>query len=237
MEGYGLSEATCASNFNLPQPGGYRFGSVGRTLPGIDVRIAADGEVQVHGPNVFAGYYGNDAATRAVMTDDGWLATGDLGAFDADGFLSITGRKKDLIVTASGKNVAPAFLEDRLRAHWLVDQCVLVGDRRPYIGALITLDAEFFVQWKREHRKPAAARVADLRRDPDLVSTLQVAVDEANNLVSRAEAIRRFRIVPGSFVVGDELTPTQKVRRDYVLAKLSADVEALYATDSTAASR
>jgi long-chain acyl-CoA synthetase len=234
LEGWGLTETSAAVTLNLPAA--QRIGSVGRPLPGCAVRINPDGEVLARGPNVFAGYWHNDHVTAEAFDDDGWFHTGDLGALD-DGYLSITGRKKDLIVTASGKNVAPAFLEDRLRAHWLVDQCVLVGDRRPYIGALITLDAEFFVQWKREHRKPAAARVADLRRDPDLVSTLQVAVDEANNLVSRAEAIRRFRIVPGSFVVGDELTPTQKVRRDYVLAKLSADVEALYATDSTAASR
>ena len=234
LEGWGLTETSAAVTLNLPAA--QRIGSVGRPLPGCAVRINPDGEVLARGPNVFAGYWHNDHVTAEAFDDDGWFHTGDLGALD-DGYLSITGRKKDLIVTASGKNVAPALLEDRLRAHWLIDQCVLVGDRRPYIGALITLDAEFFVQWKREHHKPPAARVADLRRDPDLVSTLQIAVDEANNLVSRAEAIRRFRIVPGSFVVGDELTPTQKVRRDYVLAKLSADVEALYATDSTAASR
>ena len=234
LEGWGLTETSAAVTLNLPAA--QRIGSVGQPLPGCAVRIDPDGEVLVRGPNIFDGYWHNDPATAEAFDDDGWFHTGDLGALD-DGYLSITGRKKDLIVTASGKNVAPAFLEDRLRAHWLIDQCVLVGDRRPYIGALITLDAEFFVQWKREHHKPPAARVADLRRDPDLVSTLQIAVDEANNLVSRAEAIRRFRIVPGSFVVGDELTPTQKVRRDYVLRKLSADVEALYATESTAASR
>lgn len=234
LEGWGLTETSAAVTLNLPAT--QRIGSVGRPLPGCAVRIDPGGEVLAKGPNIFAGYWHDDPATAEAFDADGWFHTGDLGALD-DGYLSITGRKKDLIITASGKNVAPAFLEDQLRAHWLIDQCVLVGDRRPYIGALITLDAEFFIQWKREHHKPTSARVADLRRDPDLMSTLQTAIDAANELVSPAEAIRRFRIVPGSFVVGDELTPTQKVRRDHVLAKLCVDVEALYATGSTAASR
>lgn len=230
LEGWGLTETSAAVTLNLP--GEQRIGTVGPPLPGCAARLDTDGEVLVRGPNVFHGYWRNDAATEEVFDEDGWLRTGDLGVLDGE-YLVITGRKKDLIVTASGKNVAPALLEDRLRAHWLVDQCVLVGDRRPYVGALVSLDPEPFARWKHEHHKPSGASATDLREDPDLVATLQDAVDEVNRAVSAAEAIRRFRVVPGPFVVGEELTPTQKVRRDYVLTKLAADVDALYASRAT----
>ncbi len=142
------------------------------------------------------------------------------------------GRKKDLIVTASGKNVAPAFLEDRLAAHWLIEQCVVVGDRRQYITALVALDPESFEEWKAEHHLPSSATVADLHEDPALREAVQGAIDEVNEEVSRPEQIKRFRIVPGYFTVGDQLTPTQKTRRQHVLAQFAGDVEALYAEDA-----
>ncbi len=225
LEGWGLTETTAAVTLNLPAA--QRIGSVGRPLPGCGVRIAGDGEVLVRGGVVFGGYWDNAAATAATF-DDGWLRTGDLGTLDDDGFLSITGRKKDLIVTAGGKNVAPAYFEDRLRAHWLIDQCVVVGDRRPYIAALITLDPQGFTLWKQNHQRPPGASIADLRDDPDLLAEVQAAIDQANRGVSRAEAIKRFLILRGPFTVGDELTPTQKVRRNYVLDRLVDEVETLY---------
>ncbi|MFI8227759.1 AMP-dependent synthetase/ligase [Streptomyces sp. NPDC085900] len=226
LEGWGLTETT--SGVTLDLPGAQRVGSVGRPLPGCAVRIGPGGEVLVKGPNVFGGYLHDEEATAEAFDDDGWFRTGDVGELD-DGYLTVTGRKKDLIVTAVGKNVAPAPLEDRLRAHWLIDQCVLVGDRRPYIGALITLDPEFLTWWGREHDRSWAGGVAELRDDPELRSAVQAAVDEANRTVSAAESIRRFRILGRGFAVGEELTPSQKVRRGYVTAKFAADIEALYA--------
>jgi len=225
LEGYGLTETTAAITSNLPAA--QRIGTVGRPLPGCAIRIAGDGEVLVKGDSVTTGYWKNEPATHEAIDQDGWLHTGDLGQLD-DGYLSITGRTKDIIVTAGGKNIAPAFYEDRLRAHWLVDQCVLVGDRQPYLAALISLDAQAFEQWKADRGRPAAATLAELRDDPELTATAQGAIDEVNSLVSQAEAIRRFRILPGQFAIGDELTPTQKVRREYVLAKLSDEVQSLY---------
>jgi long-chain acyl-CoA synthetase len=225
LEGYGLTETTAAITTNLPAA--QRIGTVGRPLPGCAIRIADDGEVLVKGDSIITGYWRNEQATHEAIDQDGWLHTGDLGRLD-DGYLSITGRAKDIIVTAGGKNIAPAFYEDRLRAHWLVDQCVLVGDRLPFLAALISLDAQAFEQWKTDHGRPAAATLAELRDDPELTATVQSAIDEVNSLVSQAEAIRRFRILPGEFAVGDELTPTQKVRREYVLAKLSDEVQSLY---------
>jgi long-chain acyl-CoA synthetase len=225
LEGYGLTETTAAITSNLPAA--QRIGTVGRPLPGCAIRIADDGEVLVKGDSVTTGYWKNEPATHEAIDQDGWLHTGDLGQLD-EGYLRITGRTKDIIVTAGGKNIAPAFYEDRLRAHWLIDQCVLVGDRRPYLAALISLDAQAFEQWKADRGRPAAATLAELRDDPELTATAQSAIDEVNSLVSQAEAIRRFRILPGQFAIGDELTPTQKVRREYVLAKLSDEVQSLY---------
>jgi long-chain acyl-CoA synthetase len=227
LEGWGLTETTAGVTLNLPD--NQRIGSVGQPLPGCTVRIAASGEVLTKGPNTFAGYWHNEPATRAAFDSDRWFHTGDLGQLH-DGYLTITGRQKDLIITSGGKNVAPAMLEDRLRAHWLIDECVLVGDGRPYIGALISLDSQQFAAWAREHHKSPGAAIAALRDDADLRSTLQAAIDEANRTVSAAEAIKRFRIVAKPFTVGAELTPTQKVRRNYVFAKFASDIEALYAS-------
>jgi long-chain acyl-CoA synthetase len=225
LEGYGLTETTAGTTLNLPRA--QRIGTVGRPLPGCTVRTTVDGEVLVKGPNVFEGYWHNEPATREAFDDQGWLYTGDLGELH-DGYLTITGRCKDLIITAAGKNVAPAIHEDRLRAHWLIEECVVVGDRRPYIGALIMVDQLALGAWKNEHNRPETATVAELRDDPDLLADVRIAVDEANAAVSSAEGIKRFRIVSGELVVGEDLTPTQKVRRAHVLARLADEVEALY---------
>jgi long-chain acyl-CoA synthetase len=225
LEGWGLTETAAAVTLNLPAA--QRIGTVGRPLPGCEVRLADDGEVLVRGGVVFSGYWRNDAATDDAF-DGGWLRTGDTGTLDADGYLTIVGRKKDLIVTAGGKNIAPTYLEDQLRRHWLIDQCVLVGDRRPYIAALITLDPDGLVHWLLTHGRPADTTVAQVRDDPELRSAVQTAVDAVNRTVSRAEAIKRFRILAGPFTIGDELTPTQKVRRQHVLDKLAHEVDALY---------
>jgi long-chain acyl-CoA synthetase len=227
IEGYGLTETCSAVTMNLPAR--QRIGSVGRPIPGCTIRIADDGEVLIKGGNVFQVYWRNDAATREVFEDDGWFRSGDLGELDDDGYLTITGRKKDILVTSSGKNVAPTVLEDRLRAHWLVSQCVVVGDARPFIGALVTIDVEAFTPWKVQADKPAMASVADLREDPDLLAALQSAVDDANKAVSGAEAIKKIRVLTADFTEdGEELTPTLKVKRHIVLKTYGAEIEALY---------
>jgi long-chain acyl-CoA synthetase len=226
IEGYGLTETCSAVTLNLPAR--QRIGSVGRPIPGCTIRIADDGEVLIKGGNVFQGYWRNDEATREVFDEDGWFRSGDLGQLDNDGYLTITGRKKDILVTSSGKNVAPAVLEDRLRAHWLISQCLVVGDARPFIGALVTIDIEAFTPWKEQAGKPAAASVADLREDPDLLAAVQSAVDDANKAVSGAEAIKKIRVLTDDFTEGEELTPTLKVKRHIVLKTYGVDVEALY---------
>jgi long-chain acyl-CoA synthetase len=226
IEGYGLTETCSAVTLNLPAR--QRIGSVGRPIPGCTIRIADDGEVLIKGGNVFQGYWRNDEATREVFDEDGWFRSGDLGQLDNDGYLTITGRKKDILVTSSGKNVAPAVLEDRLRAHWLVSQCLVVGDARPFIGVLVTIDIEAFTPWKEQAGKPAAASVADLREDPDLLAAVQSAVDDANKAVSGAEAIKKIRVLTDDFTEGEELTPTLKVKRHIVLKTYGVDVEALY---------
>ena len=227
LEGYGLTETSPATNSNTPAS--QKIGTVGRPIPGCTIRIAPDGEVLVKGHMVFQGYWANEPATKEMIDSDGWLHTGDLGALDDEGFLTITGRKKDLIITAAGKNVAPSVLEERLRSHWLIGECLAVGDAKPYIAALITLDPETFAQWKAEHGKPETATMAQLGDDPDLRAEVQAAVDYANEAVSRAEAIKQFTIVPGEFTEeGGQLTPTQKVRRNVVTQQYAAQIAALY---------
>ena len=227
LEGYGLTETCAGVTLNLP--GRQHIGSVGRPIPGCTIRIADDGEVLIKGGNVFAGYWHNEEATREVFDQDGWFHSGDLGQLDDEGYLTITGRKKDILVTSSGKNVTPMVLEDRLRAHWLVSQCIVVGDRRPFIGALVTVDADAFEPWKTETGKPATASVADLHEDPDLLAALQLAVDDANQAVSAAEAIKKFRVLTVDFTEeSGELTPTLKVKRHIVMKTFGPDVEALY---------
>jgi long-chain acyl-CoA synthetase len=226
MEGWGLTETVGPITMNRPAV--QRIGSVGLPLPGCAVRIAADGEIEVEGPDVFQGYWQDQAATAAAF-DGRWLRTGDLGRVDDDGYVYVTGRKKEMLITAGGQHVAPSALEDTVREHWLIAECVVAGDRRPYVAALVTLDEEAFARWKKRQGKPAGATIGELRDDPDLRAVVQQAVDRANQAVSRPETIKRFRILPGPFQVGAELTPTGKVRRDYVLAKYASDIDALYA--------
>ncbi|CDO06461.1 long-chain fatty acid--CoA ligase [Mycolicibacterium cosmeticum] len=226
-EGYGLTETSAAITAN--QIGALKVGSVGKLLPGNSMRLGPDDELLVKGGVVFGGYWHNEEATKEAFTD-GWFHTGDLGAIDDDGFLTIVGRKKEIIVTAGGKNVAPAVLEDRLRAHPLISQAMCVGDQQPYIAALITIDPEAFPGWKQRNSKDAAATVADLATDPDLLAEVELAVKDANQVVSKAEAIRKFRILPVDFTEDTgELTPTLKVKRKVVAQKFAADIDALYA--------
>jgi long-chain acyl-CoA synthetase len=226
-EGYGLTETSAAITVNRVD--GLKVGSVGMLVPGNSMRINDDGELLVKGGVVFNGYWRNEDETKAVFSE-GWFHTGDLGAIDDDGFLTIVGRKKEIIVTAGGKNVAPALLEDRLRAHPLVSQAMCVGDAQPFIAALITIDPEAFPGWKERNGKDAAATVADLVDDPDLNAEIELAVKEANQVVSKAEAIRKFRILPVDFTEDTgELTPTLKVKRKVVAEKFASDIEALYA--------
>jgi long-chain acyl-CoA synthetase len=228
LEGYGLTETSPAIAANLY--GATRIGTVGRPLPGVTVRVTDDGEILAKGEIVFPGYWNNEAATDEVLDSDGWFHTGDLGALDDDGYLRITGRKKEIIVTAGGKNVAPAVLEDRLRAHPLISQCIVVGDRQPFIAALVTIDEEAWPKWLAEHGKSGDAAVADLREDKDLRNTVQRAVDEANKAVSRAEAIRVFRILPHDWTEETgELTPSLKVKRNVVMKEHADEIAAIYA--------
>ncbi len=228
LEGYGLTETSAAATVNRPSRN--KIGTVGLPLPGVGLRIAPDGEILITGPNVFPGYWGDEAATAEVLDSEGWLHTGDLGDLDEEGFLRVTGRKKELIVTAGGKNVAPAVLEDRLRAHPLISQAMVVGDKRPYIACLITLDPEALEHWKQQHSRPSDATADTLARDPELLAEIQAAVDEANQAVSRAESIRRFKVLPADFTeASGHLTPSLKVRRSVVAADFAAEIEELYA--------
>ena len=226
LEGYGLTETTAGSNLNLTSA--QRVGSVGRPLPGTTIRIADDGEVLIKGAIVMRGYWQNPAANAESFTSDGFFRTGDLGALDNEGFLSIVGRKKELIVTAGGKNVAPAVLEDRVRAHPLVSQCLVVGDNKPFIAALVTLDADAIKGWAAANKKTGAS-LADLAKDPDLIAVIQTAIDEANKAVSRAESIRKFAILATDFTVaGGQLTAKMSVKRHVVAQEFASEIEALF---------
>ena len=227
LEGYGLTETTGAATVNRPDR--VKIGTVGMPMPGVAIRIAEDGEILIRGVNVFPGYWRNEAATKEVFTEDGWFRTGDVGELDEEGFLRITGRKKEMIVTAAGKNVAPAVLEDRLRSHGLISQCMVVGDGKPFVAALITLDPEAFELWKERHGKPADATIAALRDDPDLIAAVQNAVDDANQAVSRAESIRKFRILDVDFTQeAGQLSVKLGIRRSVLLKDFAADIDALY---------
>ena len=225
LEGYGLTETTAAATVNTRAA--TRMGTVGRALPRFEVRIADDGEVLVRGGHVFGGYWHDKAATDAVLEADGWFHTGDLGTLD-DGFLTITGRAKEILVTSSGKNVAPAPLEDVLRAHPLVSQAMVVGDGRASIAALLTLDAESVTDWLSRHERQATP-VADLVEDPDLLAELRTAVAEANATVSSAESIKHIRVLPVDLTEeSGHLTPTMKLKRSVVAADFAAEIESLY---------
>jgi long-chain acyl-CoA synthetase len=227
-EGYGLTETTAAASVNHDEA--LRIGTVGRPLPGVDFRIGEDGEVLIRGGIVMRGYWRNEEATKEAIDSERFFHTGDLGELDSDGFLTITGRKKEILVTAGGKNVAPAVLEDRLRAHRLVSQCIVVGDQRPFIAALITLDAEALPGWLESKGKPADQTAEQVREDPELMAEIDAAVKEANKAVSQAEAIKRFTILGTDFTEDNGmLTPSLKLKRSVVMKQFDADVEELYA--------
>ncbi|WP_433529248.1 AMP-dependent synthetase/ligase [Micromonospora sp. CA-263727] len=226
-EGYGLTETSPAASANLPEF--TRIGTVGRPLPGVTIRIADDGEILISGDLIFQGYWHNEAATAEAITADGWFHTGDLGSLDGDGYLTITGRKKEIIVTAGGKNVAPAVLEDQVRAHRLISQCVVVGDRQPFIAALVTLDEEALPAWLESAGLPAGTDVETLRAHEGMRAEIQSAVDAANRSVSRAEAIKVFRILPRDFTEATgELTPSLKVKRQVVHKTYAAEIADIY---------
>ena len=226
LEGYGLTETTAGATLNLY--GAHRVGSVGRPIPGTSVKIAEDGEVLIRGPIVMQGYWQNDEANSEVFDGERWFKTGDLGKLDEEGFLYIVGRKKELIVTAGGKNVAPAVLEDRLRAHPLVSQCMVVGDNQPFIAALVTIDPDALKAWVANHKKDGAS-ITDLVNDPDLIAVIQTAVDDANKAVSKAESIRKFTILPTDFTIaGGHLTAKLSVKRHVVAKEFAKEIEALF---------
>jgi len=226
LEGYGLTETTAGATLNLTNH--LRVGSVGRPIPGNSVKIAEDGEVLISGPIVMRGYWQNDAANQEVF-DGQWFKSGDLGRLDDEGFLYITGRKKELIVTAGGKNVAPAVLEDRLRAHPLVSQCMVVGDNQPFIASLITIDQDMLKGWIAANNK-SGATLETLINDPDLLAVIQTAVDEANKAVSKAESIRKFTILPNDFTIaGGQLTAKLSLKRHVIGEQYAAEIAALFA--------
>ena len=226
LEGYGLTETTAGATLNLT--GAHRVGSVGRPIPGTSIKIAEDGEVLIRGAIVMGGYWQNDAANAEAFDSQGWFQTGDLGKLDDEGFLYIVGRKKELIVTAGGKNVAPAVLEDRLRAHPLVSQCLVVGDNQPFIAALVTIDQDALKGWVTNHKKEGAS-MADLANDPDLIAVIQTAVDDANKAVSKAESIRKFTILTTDFTIaGGHLTQKLSIKRHVVAKEFAKEIDQLF---------
>ncbi|MEO2132991.1 AMP-dependent synthetase/ligase [Microbacterium sp.] len=231
LEGYGLTETTAPATVNLATKS--KIGTVGPVLPGVGVRLADDGEVEVRGVNVFKEYWRNPDATAAAF-DDGWFKTGDIGAFDTDGFLTITGRKKEIIVTAGGKNVAPAALEDPIRANPIVGQVVVVGDQKPFISALITLDPEMLPAWLANNGLPADMSLSDAAKNPQVRAEVQRAVDIANKNVSRAESIRKFTILDSEWTeASGHLTPKMSIKRNVILNDFANEIEEIYTVPVT----
>ena len=226
LEGYGLTETTAGATLNFTKA--QKVGSVGKPLPGTTIKIAEDGEVLIKGGIIMKGYWQNDSANQDAFTSDGYFRSGDLGTLDSEGFLTIVGRKKELIVTSGGKNVAPAVLEDRVKAHPLVSQCLVVGDNKPYIAALVTIDPDAIKPWIIANKKDGA-NIKDLVNDPDLIAVIQTAIDDANKAVSRAESIRKFTILPVDFTIADgQLTAKLSVKRHVVGKQFAQEIEALY---------
>jgi long-chain acyl-CoA synthetase len=227
LEGYGLTETSASTTVNRPSAIG--IGTVGQPVPGASVKVAADGELLLAGDQIFVGYWNNPTATAEVLEADGWFHSGDIGEIDDRGFVRITGRKKELIVTAAGKNVAPAVLEDRLRSNFLVSQCMVVGDAQPFIGALVTLDPEAVPSWLKQNDRPENTAIADLVNDEAMRATIQSAVDEANKAVSQAEAIKKFTILPIDWTEeGGQMTPSMKLKRNIVMKDHEAEITAIY---------
>ena len=225
VEGYGLTECTTAASTNTHEA--YRFGTVGRPLPGTEVKLADDGELLIRSETVFQGYYKDPEATAEVLGEDGWLLSGDIAEIDEDGFIKITDRKKDIIVTAGGKNVAPQNLENDLKTSKYVSQAMIVGDRQPYIAALITLDPEALPAWAAERGLPS--NLEELARTTEAQELIQGVVDEVNAERSRYEQIKRFTLLPRDFTMeNDELTPTLKLKRRVVSAHYAAELDELY---------
>jgi long-chain acyl-CoA synthetase len=225
LEGYGLSECTSGASVNRPHR--YRFGTVGLPLPTIEAKTADDGELLLRGPTIFAGYYKNEEATREALDAEGWLRTGDVAEIDADGFIKITDRKKDILVTAGGKKVAPQNLENELKHSKYVSHALVVGDRRPYVAALVALDEEAIGAWAREHG--AQQDLAELSRNPDVVALIQAAVDDANRGRSGFDQIKRFSILPRDFSADEgEVTPTLKLRRRIAEQHFAQEIDQLY---------
>jgi long-chain acyl-CoA synthetase len=225
LEGYGLSECTSGAAVNRPKR--YKFGTVGLPVPKMEAKTAADGELLLRGPTVFAGYYKNEQATREAVDEEGWLHTGDVAEIDADGFIKITDRKKDILVTAGGKKVAPQNLENELKHSKYVSHALIVGDRRPYVAALVALDEEAIGAWAHEHGEPQDP--AQLSRNPDVVALIQAAVDDANRGRSGFEQIKRFTILPRDFSADEgEVTPTLKLRRRVAEQHFTREIDELY---------
>jgi long-chain acyl-CoA synthetase len=235
LEGYGLTETTAPATVNLP--GKFKIGTVGPAMPGSTVRIAEDGEVQVKGIEVFQEYWKNPEATAEAFTEDGFFKTGDLGALDADGYLKITGRKKEILVTAGGKNVSPAQLEDPIRANSLVGQVVVVGDKKPFIGALITLDPDMLPAWLANNGEDANMPLIEAITHPKVLAEVQRAVDGGNAFVSRAESVRKFVLLPTEFTeASGHLTPKLSIKRAVILHDFANEVEGLYGPNPQTAS-
>ncbi|MCZ0710618.1 long-chain fatty acid--CoA ligase [Microbacterium paraoxydans] len=227
LEGYGLTETTAPATVNLASKS--KIGTVGPALPGVGVRLADDGEIEVRGINVFKEYWNNPEATAEAFSDGGWFHTGDIGSFDADGFLTITGRKKEIIVTAGGKNVAPAALEDPIRANPIVGQVVVVGDQRPFISALVTLDPEMLPTWLANNGLDEKMTLAEASTNAQVRAEVQRAVDAANERVSRAESIRKFTILDSEWTeASGHLTPKLSIKRNIIMNDFADEISAIY---------
>jgi long-chain acyl-CoA synthetase len=226
MEGYGMSESTALGISNRPEQ--FRFGTVGRPLEGVEVKLGEDGEILMRGAHVFSGYWKNEEATKEVLDDDGWLHTGDLGAIDDDGFVSITGRKKDIIITAGGKNLAPANVENDLKQSRYISQAVMYGDRRPFPVAIVTLDEEEIVPWAREHGLPET--IPELATNDEVRALIQDVLDDVNSKYAQVEQVKKFTVLDHD-LSGDrgELTPTLKVKRNVVYDHYADVFDDLYA--------
>ena len=232
LEGYGLTETTAPISVNVPS--NFKIGKVGPPLPGCSVRLGADGEIEAKGINIFAGYWNNEQATKDTF-DGEWFKTGDIGTIDDEGYLEITGRKKEMIVTAGGKNVAPAVLEDPIRANPIISQVLVVGDKRPFIGALITLDEEMLPVWLNNNGEDATMSVDEAAKNPKVLAEIQRAVDRANSNVSRAESVRKFVILPHDLTeASGHLTPKLSVKRSLVLSDFAGAIDGLYQDDAPA---